>query len=99
PYVLTPAGGFARLSADPARPVEPAGLAFDSFGRVHVSDASLRRLVRYAADGRVLGETGTLGDDVNALRRPGSVAAAGVLQVAVLDEEQRRIVAYDLQGH
>jgi sugar lactone lactonase YvrE len=99
PLALTPAGGFARLSADPSRPVEPAGLAFDSFGRVYVADAALRRLVRFAADGSALGETGALGDDAGGLRRPGAVVTAGVLQVAVLDEENRRVIAYDLQGH
>lgn len=99
PFELRRAGGFERLSADPSRPVEPAGLTFDSFGRVYVSDAALRRLVRFAADGHVLGETGALGDGAGGLRRPGAVATAGVLQVVLLDEENHRIVTYDLLGH
>src|SRR5881296_1440757 len=36
-FVLQRAGGFTRLSQDASRPVEPAGLAFDSFGRLYVS--------------------------------------------------------------
>ncbi len=99
PMELTEAGGLVQLSDDPARPVEPAGLAFDSFGRLHVSDAALRRVVRWSAQGVRLGESGALGDDAGTLRRPGAMATAGVLAVAVLDEENRRIVRYDLQGH
>src|SRR5436309_7460017 len=98
-FELRRAGGFEHLSGGPSRPVEPAGLAFDSFGRIYVTDAALRRLVRFAADGRFLGETGALGDDVAGLRRPGAVTTAGVLQMAVLDEENHRIVTYDLLGH
>jgi DNA-binding beta-propeller fold protein YncE len=99
PFVLDRVGGIDSLSTDASRPVEPAGLAFDSFGRVYVSDAALRRLVRFEAGGKRLGETGGLGDEAGGLRRPGAVVTAGVLQVAVLDEENRRVVAYDLQGH
>ncbi len=99
PFELIDAGGFAQLSDDPARPVEPVGLAFDSFGRLHMSDAALRRVVRLNAQGARLGESGALGDGAGTLRRPGSMATAGVLAVAVLDEENRRIVRYDLQGH
>lgn len=99
PLILARAGGFDSLSVDPSRPVEPAGLAFDSFGRVYVSDAALHRIVRFDASGRRLGEAGGLGDEAGELRRPGAMTTAGVLQVAVLDEENRRVVAYDLQGH
>jgi DNA-binding beta-propeller fold protein YncE len=99
PLTLSRAGGIERLSTDPSRPVEPAGFAFDPFGRVVVSDATLRRLVRYEADGRPIDETGALGNDADELRRPTAVATAGVLQIAVLDEEKRSVAAYDLYGH
>ena len=99
PYELVVAGGFERLSDDSARPIEPVGLAFDSFGRIHLSDAALRRVVRLNARGAWLGESSSQGGERGTLRRPGSMATAGVLTVAVLDEEQRSIVRYDLQGH
>jgi DNA-binding beta-propeller fold protein YncE len=78
--------------------LEPAGVACDAFGRVYVSDAALHRLQRVDAAGRFLGEAGGLGSDPGELRRPGSVALLGALGVAVLDRENRRVVAYDLFG-
>ena len=39
-FELRRAGGFEHLSGGPSRPVEPAGLAFDSFGRIYVTDAA-----------------------------------------------------------
>lgn len=78
-----------------ARLVDPAGLAVDVFGRVWVSDATLHRVVRFAPDGALLDETGALGSDAGLFRRPGALATAGALGVAVLDRENRRVVVYD----
>ncbi len=91
-------GGLARLSPDTGRPVDPQGIAFDSFGRVYVTDRELRRLLRYQPSGQVDWEAGSLGDDAGRLRRPGAIANAGVLAMAVLDEENRTVPVYDLFG-
>jgi len=77
---------------------EPAGLAFDAFGRLYVSDASLHRLQRFEKDGQPSAEAGALGSDPNQMRRPGSVAVLGSLGVAVLDIENRRVLSFDLFG-
>jgi hypothetical protein len=78
--------------------LEPAGVAVDAFGRLVVADAALHRLQRFEADGRWLGESGSLGSDPGQLRRPGSVVMLGGLTVAVLDRENRRVEGYDLFG-
>ena len=78
--------------------VEPSGVAVDPFGRIVVADAALHRLQRFEADGRWLGEAGSLGSDPGQLRRPGSVAMLGTLSVVTLDQENRRIERYDLFG-
>jgi DNA-binding beta-propeller fold protein YncE len=78
--------------------IDPAGLVVDAFGRVYVADAGLHRMQRLGADGRWLGEAGTLGSGPGELRRPGSVALLGALGVAVLDRENRRVATYDLFG-
>lgn len=77
---------------------EPAGLAYDAFGRLYVTDASLHRLQRFEKDGQPSAEAGALGSDPNQMRRPGSVALLGSLGVAVLDIENRRVLTYDLFG-
>jgi len=78
--------------------VEASGVAVDPFGRIVVADAALHRVQRFDADGRWLGEAGSLGSDAGQLRRPGSVALLGTLVVAVLDRENRRVESYDLFG-
>lgn len=78
--------------------LDPGGLAVDAFGTRWASDAGAHRIVRLAADGRALGETGTLGSDPGELRRPGDIVRSGTTRMAVLDRENRRIVGYDLFG-
>jgi len=78
--------------------IEPSGVAVDGFGRVVVADAALHRLQRFEADGKWLGEAGSLGSDPGQLRRPGSVTLLGTLAIATLDYENRRIERYDLFG-
>jgi len=78
--------------------LEPSGVTVDPFGRVVVADAALHRIQRLEADGRWLGEAGSLGSDAGQLRRPGSVAMLGTLSIVVLDQENRRIERYDLFG-
>jgi DNA-binding beta-propeller fold protein YncE len=79
-------------------PVEPVGVALDGFGRLYVSDLAGRRLIRLDAAGHLLGESGALGSDEGLLRRPGHVVPAGALAMALLDEENRRVLVYDLYG-
>ena len=78
--------------------LEPSGVAADAFGRVVVADAALHRLQRFEADGRWLGESGSLGSDPGQLRRPGAVTLLGALSIAALDYENRRVERYDLFG-
>ncbi|HTK31596.1 MAG TPA: NHL repeat-containing protein [Candidatus Saccharimonadaceae bacterium] len=77
---------------------EPSGLVVDAFGRLFVCDAALNRVQRYDGQGRWLGSSGTLGNDPTQLRRPGGLGLLGALRLAVLDCENRRVVAYDLFG-
>ena len=71
------------------------GLACDAFGRVWLSDVSGHRIVRLDEAGAVVDQTGALGSDPGQFRRPGSLAMAGALGVAVLDVENRRVTLYD----
>lgn len=79
------------------RLIEPSGVSTDAFGRVYVTDASTHTLQRWDADGHWLDGTGALGSDDTRFRRPSGVARLGSLGVAVLDLENHRIAAYDLQ--
>ena len=76
---------------------EPSGVTTDAFGRVYVTDASMHTLQRWDAAGAWLDETGTLGSEDTRFRRPSGVTRLGSLGVAVLDLENRRVTAYDLQ--
>jgi hypothetical protein len=89
--VLTAPEGVAPL-------VEVAGVVADAMGQVWGTDAVGHRLVRWNARGDWLGESGALGSDANQFRRPTALARLGSLGVAILDVENRRIVAYDLLG-
>jgi hypothetical protein len=93
PLAVVVAQGDGRGQA-----LEPSGVAVDGFGRVVVADAALHRLQRFEADGKWLGEAGSLGSDPGQLRRPGSVVLLGTLAIATLDYENRRIERYDLFG-
>lgn len=73
----------------------PAGVAVDAFGRVLVADEELHALQRFDVAGAWLEGVGTLGGDAAQFRRPGGVALLGALGVAVLDRDNRRVVAYD----
>jgi len=88
----------AGSKSGPGQLLEPAGISVDAFGRLFVSDASLHRIQRYDAHGARLGETGGLGSDRGQLRRPGALATLGTLSIAVLDDENRRVLSYDLFG-
>jgi DNA-binding beta-propeller fold protein YncE len=79
--------------------LEPRGLAADAFGRAYVADAGMHRLVRFDRDGAWLGESGGLGSGAGQLRRPVAVALLGASGVAVLDQENQRVVSYDLFGN
>ena len=78
--------------------VRPSGVACDPFGRLTVSDAALHRLQRYDRHGSWLSEAGSLGSGPGELRWPGAVAVLGTRGVVVLDQENRRVVGYDLAG-
>ena len=78
--------------------VEVAGVVADALGQVWATDAAGHRLVRWNARGAWLGESGALGSDANQFRRPTALARLGSLGVAVLDVENRRVVAYDMLG-
>lgn len=98
PLRLVSVATLATSAPGPAQVVEPGGVAVDAFGRVWVSDAALHRLQRFDADGTWRGVSGALGSDAGRLRRPGAVVPLGTLSVAVLDRENRRVLACDLFG-
>lgn len=95
---LEVAGTLAPHGEGRGQVLEPSGVVADAFGRVVVADAALHRVQRFAPDGRVLGEAGTLGSEPGQLRQPGSVVMLGTLTVAVLDRENRRVESYDSFG-
>jgi hypothetical protein len=90
---LEPQGGFGGDAAHAL--AEPTGVLSDAFGRVWVSDAVLHKLRRWDTGGQPLDETGTLGSDAGQFRHPTALARVGSLGVAVLDVENRRVIAYD----
>jgi DNA-binding beta-propeller fold protein YncE len=96
--VARPVATLAVAGSGRGEVLEPSGVIVDAFGRVFLADAALQRIQRYDRDGHWLGEAGTLGNDVGQMRRPGSLAMLGALSVAVLDEENRRVLSYDLFG-
>ncbi|MBI3538721.1 MAG: NHL repeat-containing protein [Candidatus Eisenbacteria bacterium] len=98
-WALRPAATIAPQGDGRGQVLEPSGVAVDAFGRIVVADAAVHRLQRFDADGRWMGESGSLGSDAGQLRRPESVAMLGALTVAVLDRENRRVESYDVFGH
>jgi hypothetical protein len=78
--------------------VELAGVNADALGQVWATDAVGHRLVRWNTRGEWLDETGALGSDPNQFRRPTAIARLGSLGIAVLDVENRRVLAFDLLG-
>lgn len=73
----------------------PAGVAVDAFGRITVADEEVHALQRFGADGTWLDGVGALGSEPAQFRRPGGIAVLGSLGLAVLDRDNRRVVAYD----
>jgi sugar lactone lactonase YvrE len=98
PFKLTPRGEIAAQGSGRGQVVEPAGIACDPFGRIWVSDAQLHNIQRFERDGHWLGENGLLGSGEGELRRPGSIALLGAADMGVLDQENRRVVDFDLFG-
>jgi DNA-binding beta-propeller fold protein YncE len=92
-------GVVAPPGAGRGQVLDPEGLTVDAFGRVYVADGALHRVQRLEPDGRPLWEAGQLGSDAGQFRRPSALALLGGLSLAVLDVENRRVVAYDLFGH
>jgi sugar lactone lactonase YvrE len=92
-------GVVVAAGAGRGQVVEPSGLTVDTFGRLYVSDAALHRVQRHESTGTLLWEVGQLGSDPGQFRRPAALALLGGLNLAVLDVENRRVVAYDLFGH
>jgi len=89
----------AFAAPETAAPIgEVAGVACDALGRVWATDAVGHRLVRWDGQGRWLDESGALGSDINQFRRPTSLTRLGLLGVAVLDAENRRVVVFDHQA-
>jgi len=97
PLALADGGAFAPPEGA-ASLGEAAGVTTDALGRVWATDAAGNRLLRWDASGRWRDEFGSLGSDANQFRRPTALARLGSLGVAVLDAENRRLVAYDLMG-
>jgi sugar lactone lactonase YvrE len=98
PFALREARRVTGGTTESRGLVEPSGVAVDAFGRLYVADRALHRLVRFDAAGAWLGERGALGSDAGSLRRPSAVALAGTFTVAVLDEDNRRVLGLDLYG-
>lgn len=97
-FVLVPRDTFAPPGVTVGHAFDLSGIACDAFGRVLVTDAGLHRLIRFDADGTLLSESGALGSGTGMMRRPRGIAALGGLRVAVLDTDNRRVLAYDLEG-
>lgn len=97
--IVRDAGVVVATGAGRGQVVEPAGLTVDTFGRLYVADAALHRVQRHDPAGALLWEVGQLGSDPGQFRRPTALALLGGLNLAVLDVENRRVVAYDLFGH
>lgn len=98
PLRLVAVATLAAREGTAARVEQPAGLALDSFRRVLVSDQAFHRLQQLEPDGAPRWQAGTLGSGTGELRRPAAVVPLGTLEVAVLDVENRRVLAYDLFG-
>ncbi len=90
---------FGERGSATGQLLEPRGLAVDAFGRFFLADAAMHRLERFDARGTWLGESGGLGGGAGQMRRPVAACLLGTLSVAVLDQENQRIVAYDLNGN
>jgi len=98
PFRLVAEATLAARTGTAAVVDQPAGLAVDAFGRVLVSDAGLHRVQQLEPGGAPRWQAGSLGSEAGEMRRPTSVAPLGTLELAVLDVENRRVVAYDLFG-
>jgi DNA-binding beta-propeller fold protein YncE len=97
-WKLAVVGRFGERGSGPRQLLEPRGLAVDAFAQLYVADAGMHRLVIFDRDGNWSSEAGGLGDAAGQLRRPIGVTLTGAGAVAVLDEENRRVVSYDLYG-
>jgi tripartite motif-containing protein 71 len=98
PFTLVESATIASRDSVRSGVDQPAGVALDAFGRLYVTDLAQHRLQQFSADGTPLWETGTLGSGDGGMRRPSSVTPVGTLFVAVLDVENRRVLAFDLFG-
>lgn len=85
---LTPLASFATLLA------EPVGLAIGPDRSIYVADPGVRRVLRYARDGRLLQ---TFFDDVH-LARPSAVAVDDAGNVVVADRSLRQLVYFNALG-
>lgn len=72
----------------------PVAMAATPEGHLLVADALAARVVRFAADGRVLGTLGGRAPEEGGLLRPKAVAADAAGRVFVLEASQDRIAVY-----
>lgn len=96
PLQLVVDSRFGAHGSGPRQMLEPRGIVVDAFGRYLIADAAMHRLVRLERDGTWVGEAGALGDQPGELRRPTGVGLTGSSSFAVLDQDNQRIVSYDL---
>lgn len=97
------AASMAAVGAACSEPVDrfdrPTNVAFGTDGTIFVADGyEHAHVVRFAADGRVLGEFGERGVGPGQFETPHGIAADGRGRVYVADRENARVQIFDEQG-
>lgn len=92
-----PGGGAPRRFGAEAL-LAPVAIAATPEGHLLVADALAARVVRFAADGRVLGSVGGRAPELGGLLRPKGVAAGPDGRVYVLEASEDRVAVFDGGG-
>ncbi len=76
----------------------PNAITVDAAGRVYISDASAKRVLRVERDGSGLTPITRVGGGPDEVQRPSSLAMVGDSVLAVYDGGQRRVVLFDRES-
>ena len=77
---------------------DPRNVAIGAGGDAYLLDSGGSRVLRFAADGRLLGQWGSLGDGPGQFREPWGIATDGVGNVYVADTWNHRVQKFDASG-